>query len=177
EVRGGRLNVVDTERKMIEAQFSQIRRVRTRIGPRGRVERKQLDLEMRIHSFEYEGDVLRFHARHAHVPGGNATVDRRDVILPEIYCFAPPAAAAAMYFERNSATRARHIPTNPADVSLSTDFHACLTAGRVFRQIARLHHFSPFSLPSLVAHMDFQAMRSGWLMCSAAPSQPCWWIR
>src|SRR4249919_4355699 len=33
--------------------------------------------------------------------------------------------------------------------------------------------FSPFSLPSLVAHMDFQAMRSGWLMCSAAPSQPC----
>ena len=34
---------------------------------------------MRIRSFENEGDVLRFHARHAHVPGGNATVDRRDV--------------------------------------------------------------------------------------------------
>src|SRR5438876_8189511 len=60
EVRGGRLNVVDAERKMIEAQFPQIRRVSTRIGPWGRVERKQLDLEMRIHSFEYEGDVLRF---------------------------------------------------------------------------------------------------------------------
>jgi hypothetical protein len=70
-------------------------------------------------------------------------------------------------------TCARHIPTNASDVSLSTDFHACLMAGSVFRQIARLHHFSPFSLPSLVAHMDFQAMRSGWLMCSAAPSQPC----
>jgi hypothetical protein len=41
-----------------------------------------------------------------------------------------------------------------------------LTAGWVFRQIARLHHFSPFSMPSLVAHMDFQAMRSGWMMCS-----------
>src|SRR5205807_4113976 len=97
---------------------------------------------MRIRSFEHESDVLRFHVRHAHVPGGNAAVDRRDMILPEtkereerdrragvchcdrhmirieyhpvtlldhstkIYCFAPPAAAAAMYFERNSATRA-----------------------------------------------------------------------
>jgi hypothetical protein len=27
--------------------------------------------------------VLRFHARHAHVPGGNATIDRRDVTLFE----------------------------------------------------------------------------------------------
>src|SRR5437764_13393173 len=38
---------------------------------------------MRIRSFEYESDVLRFHVRHAHVPGGNAAVDGRDVILPE----------------------------------------------------------------------------------------------
>src|SRR5256885_8045376 len=57
--------------------------MRTRIGPRGLLERKQLDLEMRIRSFEHESDVLRFHVRHAHVPGGNAAVDRRDVILPE----------------------------------------------------------------------------------------------
>src|SRR4030095_4159666 len=67
----------------IKAPLSQIRRVRTRIGPWGRVELEQLDLEMRIRSFECEGDVLRFHARHAHVPGGKATVDRRDVILSE----------------------------------------------------------------------------------------------
>src|SRR5262249_61664944 len=101
----------------------------------------------------------------------------------EIYCFAgsaagvlalvAAAAAAVMYFAWKCATRSRHIPTNAADVSLSTDFHACLTAGRVFFQIARLHHFSPFSMPSLVAHMDFQAMRSGRRTCSAAPSQPC----
>jgi len=38
---------------------------------------------MRIRSFECEGDVLRFHVRHAHVLGGKATVDRRDVILSE----------------------------------------------------------------------------------------------
>ena len=64
----------------------------------------------------------------------------------------------------------RRTPPMSAYPPIST---RALTAGRVFRQIARLHHFSPFSLPSLVAHMDFQAMRSGWLMCSAAPSQPC----
>src|SRR4249919_3285593 len=93
----------------------------------------------------------------------------------EIYWFARSAAAVAMYFDWKCATRSRHIATNAPEVSLSTDFHAALTAGRVFPQIARLHHFSRFSLPSLVAHMDFQAMRSGWLMCSAAPSQPCWW--
>ena len=51
--------------------------------------------------------------------------------------------------------------TNAADVSFSTDFQACLMAGRVFPQIARLHHRSPFSLPSSVAHIDLQAMRSG----------------
>src|ERR1700752_197509 len=92
--------------------------------------------------------------------------------LSRIYWFAC-AAALAMYFDWNSATRSRHIPTNAPDVSLSTDPHARLTAGRVFPQIARLHHFSPFSLPSLVAHMDFQAMLSDWLMCWAAPSQTC----
>src|SRR5262245_19602922 len=37
EVRGGRLNVIDAEREVIEASFSQIGRVRTRIGPWGRV--------------------------------------------------------------------------------------------------------------------------------------------
>ena len=41
--------------------------------------------------------------------------------------------------------------------------------GSVFPQIARLHHFSPFSLPSSVAHIDSQATRSGLLTCSAAP--------
>jgi hypothetical protein len=83
EVRGGGLNVVDPEREVIESPFSQIRRVLTRIGPRGRLELEQLDLERRMRPFECEGDVLRFHGRHAHVPGGNATVDRRDVILSE----------------------------------------------------------------------------------------------
>src|SRR4029077_12134715 len=87
------------------------------------------------------------------------------------------AVAVVMYFEEKCATRSRHIPTNASDVSFSTDFHAPLTAGSVLPQIARLHHFSPFSLPSLVAHIDFQAMRLGWLRCSAAPSQPCRWIR
>src|ERR1039458_846694 len=43
--------------------------------------------------------------------------------------------------------------------------------------LARLHHFSPFSLPSLVAHIDFQAMRLGWLRCFAARSQPCCWLQ
>jgi len=38
---------------------------------------------MRICAFEDEGDVLRFHPRHAHVAGGKATVDRRDVTLSE----------------------------------------------------------------------------------------------
>jgi hypothetical protein len=38
EVCGGRLNVVDAEREVIEAPLSQIRWVRTRIGPWGRVE-------------------------------------------------------------------------------------------------------------------------------------------
>src|ERR1700727_40419 len=85
--------------------------------------------------------------------------------LTEIYLFARSAAAVAvpMYFDWKRATRSRHIPTNASDVSFSTDFHASLTAGRVFRQVARLHHFSPFFLPSLVAHVDFRAMRSGWL--------------
>src|SRR5262249_8678341 len=83
EVCGGRLNVVNAKREVIEAPLSQIRRVRTRIGPWGRSELKQLNLEMRMRSFECEGDVLRFHARHAHVPGGKTTVDRRDVILFE----------------------------------------------------------------------------------------------
>src|SRR3982750_1627051 len=83
QVRGGRLNVVDAEREVIEAPFSQICRVRPRIGPRDRLELKQLDLERISRSFECEGDVLRFHARHAHVPGGKATVDRRDVIFFE----------------------------------------------------------------------------------------------
>lgn len=38
-------------------------------------------------------------------------------------------------------------------------FRVCLTARRVLRQMARLNHFSPFSLPSLVAHMDFRPSR------------------
>ena len=36
---------------------------------------------MRIRSFECEGDVLRFHTRHAHVPGGEGR--RRYVIFSE----------------------------------------------------------------------------------------------
>src|SRR6476469_2343212 len=54
-----------------------------------------------------------------------------------------------------------------------TDFQTCLTVGSVFPQIARLHHLSPFCRPSSVAHIDFQAIRSGWLTCSAAPRHPC----
>jgi hypothetical protein len=80
-VRGGRLDVVDAKRKVIEAQFSQIRRVRPGIGSRERFELKQLDLEMRLRPLEYEGYVLRLHARHTHVQGGNAAVDRCDVIF------------------------------------------------------------------------------------------------
>src|ERR1700761_6910757 len=38
---------------------------------------------MRNCSLEREGDVLRFHAGHAHVLGRNATVDRRDVTFFE----------------------------------------------------------------------------------------------
>jgi hypothetical protein len=68
---------------VIEAPFSQICRVRTRIGPWDRLKLKQLDLERISRSLECEGDVLRFHAWHAHVPGGKATVDRRDVIFSE----------------------------------------------------------------------------------------------
>src|SRR6478672_1229160 len=100
-------------------------------------------------------------------PAGAATPANHST---EIYWFVR-SAAAAMYFDWKCATRSRHIPTNASDVSFSTDFHAALTAGRVLPQIARLHHFSPFSLPSLVAQMDFQAIRLGWLRCSAAPSQ------
>ena len=83
EARGGRLDVVDAKREVIEAPLSQVGRVRTRIGPCGWIELKKLDLEWRMRSFECKGDVLRFHAGHAHVPGGKATVDRRDVILFE----------------------------------------------------------------------------------------------
>jgi len=50
EVRCGRLNVVNAEREVIEAPLPQIRRVRSRIRPRGRVELKQMDIEMRIQS-------------------------------------------------------------------------------------------------------------------------------
>jgi hypothetical protein len=57
--------------------------VRTRIGRWYRLELKQLDLERISCSFECEGDVLRFHARHAHVPSEKATVDRRDVSFSE----------------------------------------------------------------------------------------------
>src|SRR5215470_8464867 len=39
------------------------------------------------------------------------------------------------------------------DVKFSTDFQTRLTLGSVFSQIARLHHFSPLALPSLVAHL------------------------
>src|ERR1700730_15513443 len=88
-------------------------------------------------------------------PAGAATPANHST---EIYWFARSAAAVAMYFDWKSATRSRHIPTNAPDVSLSTDFHAALTHGRVFPQIARLHHFSRFSLPSRGAHMDFQGM-------------------
>jgi hypothetical protein len=55
EVRGGCLDIVDAEGEVIEAPLSQIRRVRPRISPRGRVELKQLDLEMRIRSIYSRG--------------------------------------------------------------------------------------------------------------------------
>ena len=58
--------------------------------------------------------------------------------------------------------------TKAAEVSLFTDFHSCLTVGSVFPQTARLHHRAPFRRPSSVAQIDFQAIRSGWLTCSAA---------
>src|SRR6202790_3046842 len=95
-------------------------------------------------------------------PAGAATPANHST---EIYWFARSAAAVAMYFEWKCTTRSRHIPQNAPYVSLSTDFHAALTAGRVFPQIARLHHFSRFSLPSLVAHIDFQATQIGRASC------------
>jgi len=79
--------------------------------------------------------------------GGEPPLGRGRQLLPtaqrEITA-SPGRAAVAMYFERNSATRARHIPTNASDVSLSTDFHACLMAGSVLPQIARLHPLFAF---------------------------------
>ena len=48
-------------------------------------------------------------------------------------------------------TRSRHMATKAPDVRLLTDFQICLIVGSVFSQMARLHHFSPFSLPSSVA--------------------------
>jgi len=54
--------------------------------------------------------------------------------------------ALAPHFRRTPPTSALH------------DFHAALRP-EGYCPIARLHHFSPFSLPSLVAHIDFQALR------------------
>ena len=47
--------------------------------------------------------------------------------LNGIYWFARSAAAVAMYFDTNSATRSRHIPANARDGRLSADFQVCLT--------------------------------------------------
>ena len=59
EVRGGRLDVVDAEREVVEAPLPQIRRVQARIVSWSRIELEQLDLETRIRPLEHEGDVLR----------------------------------------------------------------------------------------------------------------------
>ena len=83
-------------------------------------------------------------------------------------------AVVSEYREYNCDTRSCHILTKAPEVTLLTVFQMCLIAGSVLPQIARLHHFSPFALPSSVAHIDFQARRSEWLTCSAAPCQPCW---
>jgi len=83
------------------------------------------------------------------------------------------AIAVSEYRELSWSTRSRHIFIKAAEVSLFTDFQARLAVGSVFPQIARLHHLSPFCRPSSVAHIDFQAIRSGWLTCSAAPRHPC----
>ena len=83
------------------------------------------------------------------------------------------AVAAPMYFAWKCATRSRHIPTNASDVSFSTDFHALLD-GR--KHIAPDRASAPFLalLPAFAGRAHgFQAMRSGGLRCSAAPSQPC----
>ena len=83
------------------------------------------------------------------------------------------AIAVSEYRELSWSTRCRHMVTNASEVSLFTDFQARLTVGSVFPQIACLHHVSPFCRPSSVAHIDFQAIRSGWLTCSAAARHPC----
>ena len=57
--------------------------------------------------------------------------------------------------------------TKAFEVIFSTDFQSCLMFGSVFCQTARLHHFSPFSLPSSVAHIDCQAIRQG---CEPLPT-------
>src|SRR5580700_560575 len=62
--------------------------------------------------------------------------------------------------------------TKAPEVSLSTDFQTCLMVGSVFCQLARLHHFSPFCLPSLVTHIDFHD-NPVWLVdvfCGSLPS-------
>ena len=83
------------------------------------------------------------------------------------------AIAVSEYRDLSWSTRCRHMVTNASEVSLFTDFQARLAVGSVFPQIARLHHASPFCRPSSVAHIDFQAIRSGWLTCSAAARHPC----
>src|SRR5262245_7475458 len=80
---GGRLDIVDAERKMVVSPSPEIRRALAWIVRRSWIKLEQLDLEARLGSFEYKRDVLSFHVRHAHVLRRRATVDHRDVLLPE----------------------------------------------------------------------------------------------
>src|SRR5438477_12608303 len=80
---GGRADIVDAERKMVVAPSPQIRRMLAWVVRRLWIELEQLDLEVRLGSFEYKRDVLSAHVRHTHVPRRRATIDHRDVLLPE----------------------------------------------------------------------------------------------
>ena len=83
QVLGDRLDVVDAEGEVVVAPSSPIRGMFTRIIRRTRIELEQLDLEVRLGSFECECDVLGLHVRHAHVSSRLTTVDRRDVLGSE----------------------------------------------------------------------------------------------
>src|SRR5215472_12239782 len=83
QMPGGGANIIHTECKVIVATPPQICRMLSRILWRSGIELEQLNLEVRLGSFEHKRDVLSLHVRHAHVSCRRTTIDHRDVLLPE----------------------------------------------------------------------------------------------
>ena len=71
------------------------------------------DLEVRLGSFEYKRDVLSAHVRHTHVPRRRATIDHRDVLLPE-------AKELEEFVEVCLAAKVDKIATVSGDLDLTT---------------------------------------------------------